>query len=131
MLLLQTEAEYVEHSRRPLVPVCIQPHFTPDGWLTALLADKFVYNFSHESYIGLMLDNLLKDISCCSGARAKKTRHKENISSKDVLPQSFPYLRSAHGVFILHVLWSCASSSVLFRVFRITSPFCLVSILGK
>jgi len=73
----------VEASRRPLIPICVQPHFTPDGWLTALVADKFVYNFSHETYVSLQLDNLLKDISCCGGARAKKSRpHADTHSGK-------------------------------------------------
>ena len=48
------------------------------------------------------------------------------VTLSDLRP--FPYLGSAHQVFNLHVLWSCASSLYLFllRVFSVTTQ--LVSI---
>ena len=42
---LPTEAEYTFQLKKPIVPLMMQRHYKPDGWLGMLLGSKFYINF--------------------------------------------------------------------------------------
>ena len=41
-----TEAEYTRKLQRPFVPIWMQRHYKPDGWLGFILGEKFYVDFS-------------------------------------------------------------------------------------
>ena len=41
-----SEAEYTRKLQRPFVPIWMQRHYKPDGWLGFILGDKFYVDFA-------------------------------------------------------------------------------------
>ena len=41
-----SEAEYTRKLQRPFVPIWMQRHYKPDGWLGFILGEKFYVDFA-------------------------------------------------------------------------------------
>ncbi|KAI0242493.1 hypothetical protein LSAT2_013259 [Lamellibrachia satsuma] len=73
------EAQYAHTLRRTIIPLIVEPHYEPDGWLGMLVRPRLYFNFAKvEQFDSQMLD-LLREID-----RRLKVSQKKYFGSKAV-----------------------------------------------
>ena len=50
MVFSDAEAEYTRKLQRPFIPIWMQRHYKPDGWLGFLLGEKFYVDFAKYEF---------------------------------------------------------------------------------
>ncbi|KAI0220723.1 hypothetical protein LSAT2_027811, partial [Lamellibrachia satsuma] len=58
----RTEAEYAYSLRRDIIPLIVEPHYKPDGWLGPLVLTKLYFNFTKETHFDASMAKLVKEI---------------------------------------------------------------------
>ena len=60
--ICDTEAEYTFQLKRPIVPLMMQRHYKPDGWLGMLMGAKKYINFDGKFEFATAYDMLLREM---------------------------------------------------------------------
>ena len=58
----RTEAEYTFEQEKPFIPLMMQRHYKPDGWLGLLLGSKFYVNFDGKYEFDEAYEMLLREL---------------------------------------------------------------------
>eukprot|EP00301_Raphidiophrys_heterophryoidea_P005359 c12257_g1_i7.p1 GENE.c12257_g1_i7~~c12257_g1_i7.p1 ORF type:complete len:662 (+),score=203.09 c12257_g1_i7:726-2711(+) len=56
----RTEGEFAYKLNKPMVPLLLEPRYTADGWLGALVGTKLYYDFTNEANFDKTMDQLVK-----------------------------------------------------------------------
>ena len=68
-----TEAEYAWHGACSLVPLKVQPHYNPDGWLVPIVDGRMTYDLSSDENLDTLLPSLIREIG--NRGRARVIEH--------------------------------------------------------
>ncbi|KAI0234222.1 hypothetical protein LSAT2_015588 [Lamellibrachia satsuma] len=87
----RTEGEYAYNKRREIVPVIVEPGYTPDGWLGPLVLNHLYFDFTDDTNFEQKMKELINEIQrrgqcmiqCNEGAcTRKKTRLTRGAGAK-------------------------------------------------
>ncbi|XP_064637006.1 uncharacterized protein LOC135493536 [Lineus longissimus] len=65
----RAEAEYTFKTKKPFIPVLVEPNYAADGWLGIMLGVKLYYDFSREDIIADKMAELGKALDCGQQSR--------------------------------------------------------------
>ncbi|CAH1798582.1 unnamed protein product [Owenia fusiformis] len=58
----RSEAEYMHKLRKHVIPVRVQHHYNPDGWLADMVGSNLLFDFSSDDLIEASLKSLIREI---------------------------------------------------------------------
>ena len=80
-----TEAEYTYRLQKDIIPLLLQPHYAPDGWLGMLAGTKLYFDFSDERNIDVIVPKLIKELDNRGKLSATSLREqKDHIDAGNV-----------------------------------------------
>ncbi|KAI0239389.1 hypothetical protein LSAT2_009872 [Lamellibrachia satsuma] len=56
------EAQYAHTLRRTIIPLIVEPHYEPDGWLGMLVRPRLYFNFAKDEQFDSLMARLVKEI---------------------------------------------------------------------
>ena len=71
-----TEAEYAFQLRKKIVPLMMEEHYVPDGWLGIILGTKYYMDFCGKPRFEDEALKLINEISDCSHATVDEEGNK-------------------------------------------------------
>nr|XP_006816976.1 PREDICTED: uncharacterized protein LOC100367825 [Saccoglossus kowalevskii] len=70
----RSEAEYAYKRKKTIIPIRVQPNYTPDGWLGIIEANNLYYDFSAANAMATVMPDLIRELEkSIGGKRVKKT----------------------------------------------------------
>ncbi|CAF1436923.1 unnamed protein product [Rotaria sordida] len=92
----RAEAEYAFQRRLKIVPVLLQEHYKPDGWLLFLIGQSLYVDFTKHEF-PIAIEMLIKEIKALHMQNFHNIEVQSNQSALLVLPPSVPCLQPLSG----------------------------------